>query len=162
MTDLVLWLRETALSHAIRESQWFWASAESIHFVGLALVLGVAGFFDLRLMGFFRYLPVATVKVLMPWAMVGFALNFVTGTAFLVGTPEQYATNPAWWAKVACLVIAGMNAFVFETWLGQRALALPHGGDTPGVVKVAGAVSLLSWLGVLYWGRMLPFIGNAF
>ena len=160
--ELALWLRETSVSQAIRALPWLWPLAESVHFIGLALVIGVAGLFDLRLMGFLRHVPVAAVKALMPWAIVGFGLNLVTGTIFLVGTPEQYVTNIAWWAKVGCLCMAGLNACVFETWLGQRALAVPAGGDTPGVVKAVGAVSHVSWLGVLYWGRMLPFIGNAF
>jgi hypothetical protein len=30
------------------------------------------------------------------------------------------------------------------------------------VAKVIGLMSLVSWFGVLYWGRMLPFIGNSF
>jgi hypothetical protein len=36
------------------------------------------------------------------------------------------------------------------------------GENTPTSFKIVGAVSLLAWLGVLYWGRMLPFIGGAF
>jgi hypothetical protein len=28
--------------------------------------------------------------------------------------------------------------------------------------KVVAAVSLFLWIGVMFWGRMLPFIGNAF
>ena len=39
---------------------------------------------------------------------------------------------------------------------------LADGADTPLGAKIIGAVSLISWLGVLYWGRMLPFIGNSF
>lgn len=162
MVDLALSLRETALSLMIRESQWFWPICESIHFVGLALVLGIAGLFDFRLMGFVRHLSVASVKSLMPWAMVGFVLNLFTGAAFLIGAPDQYVTNPAWWAKVAALVLAGANAGIFESTMGGAALAIPAGGDTTGGMKAVGAVSLLSWLGVLYWGRMLPFIGSAF
>ncbi len=162
MMEFALWLRETPISQTIRALPWLWPVAECVHFIGLALVIGVAGLFDLRLMGVLRHVPVAAVKALMPWAIVGFGLNLVTGVMFLVGTPDQYLTNIAWWAKVGCLCLAGLNAFVFETRLGERALAVPAGGDTPGAVKVVGAVSLLSWLGVLYWGRMLPFIGHAF
>jgi hypothetical protein len=39
---------------------------------------------------------------------------------------------------------------------------LGAGADTPRSAKIVGAVSLVSWFGVLYWGRMLPYIGNAF
>ncbi len=41
-------------------------------------------------------------------------------------------------------------------------LALEPGADTPGAVKLIGLVSLVSWLAVLYCGRMLPFLGDAF
>ena len=36
---------------AILNYPWVWPLCETLHFVGLALVIGVAGFFDLRLMG---------------------------------------------------------------------------------------------------------------
>jgi hypothetical protein len=40
--------------------------------------------------------------------------------------------------------------------------ALEPGEPTPGVFKTIGAVSLVAWVMVLWWGRMLPFLGNAF
>jgi hypothetical protein len=54
------------------------------------------------------------------------------------------------------------NIAVFETKQGARMLAMTADEDTPSSFKIAGAVSLASWAAVLYFGRMLPFIGNAF
>ena len=45
---------------------------------------------------------------------------------------------------------------------GRRPLTMPAGIDTPTSFKIAGIVSIVSWLAVLYFGRMLPFIGEAF
>src|SRR5262249_60192346 len=132
------------------------------HFVGLALVIGMAGFFDLRLMGFMKRVPVSAARDLMPFALAGFLMNLATGATFFIGKPHQYVYNVAWWAKVFCLVLAGSNALLFETMVGNRVMALGAGDDTPRSAKIAGAISLASWLGVLYWGRMLPFIGNSF
>jgi hypothetical protein len=128
----------------------------------LALLLGTAGFFDLRLMGFFREVPVAAAKSMMPVAMGGFLLNLVTGMCFLIGAPDQYVLNPAWWLKVAALVLAGLNAAYFETRMAGEALAIPSGGETTVSMKAVGGLSLFAWMAVLYWGRMLPFIGTAF
>jgi hypothetical protein len=36
------------------------------------------------------------------------------------------------------------------------------GEDTPVVLKMIGGVSLVSWFMVLFFGRMLAFLGNAF
>ena len=54
------------------------------------------------------------------------------------------------------------NVLVFETRFGKRMLILTAEQDTPASFKVAGAVSIASWAAVLYFGRMLPFLGNAF
>ena len=60
---------------------------------------------------------------------------------------------------VLCLALAGLNALFFQTRLRQGAVALQPGVDTPIVFKVVGGVSLLAWLGVLYFGRLMPFWG---
>lgn len=71
-------------------------------------------------------------------------------------------TNIAWWMKMLFLAISGLNVLVFETTQGRRALAMGPDDAMPLPFKIAGTVSLCSWFMVLYWGRMLPFIGNAF
>jgi hypothetical protein len=158
----VQWLRATSASEWINSTTWMWPLCESLHFIGLSLLIGIAGFFDLRLMGFFKRVPVAAAKALMPFALFGFGLNVVTGLVFLTGLPEQYASNPVWWSKVGFLMVAGLNAVIFETRLSSRVMAIGAGVDTPRAAKVVGFVSLVSWFAVLYCGRMLAFLGDAF
>ena len=162
MNTFVIWLESTGLSRGIVHSRWIWPLCEILHFIGLSLVVGIAGFFDLRLMGFMKRVPVSAARDLMPLAIAGFVLNLATGATFFIGTPHQYVGNVAWWAKMFCLMLAGLNAMFFETTVGARTIDLGAGADTPRSAKMVGAVSLASWLGVLYWGRMLPYIGNAF
>ena len=162
MDAFVSWLQSTALSHAIVSSLWVWPAAETLHFIGLALVIGIVGFFDLRLAGAFRGVSIRAARELMPFAVFGLALNLVTGVTFLVGHPEQYAHNIAWWFKVASLAVAGLNAAVFESTVGSRVAELDAGADTPALAKAIGIISILAWFSVLVWGRMLPFIGDAF
>ena len=162
MGSFALWLKSTSVSRFIVHYPWIWPACETIHFVGLALVIGIAGFFDLRLMGFMKSIPLRAARELMPWAIVGFGLNLITGATFVIGAPDQYVNNAAWWAKMFFLMLAGLNAMFFETTFGVRVMNLGAGEDTPVGAKIIGGVSLFSWLAVLYWGRMLPFIGSAF
>jgi hypothetical protein len=162
MDGFVAWLQATRLSHAIVAHTWIWPACETVHFIGLALLIGTAGFFDLRLLGFFKRIPVAAARELMTFALAGFLLNLFTGLIFLIGHPEQYAHNVAWWAKVGFLIAAGVNALAFETMVASRAMRVEVGAGTPAAAKAVGLVSLIAWFGVLYWGRMLPFIGGAF
>jgi hypothetical protein len=128
--------------------------------MGLVLVIGVAGAFDLRLMGFLRPVPVAALKRFLPWAVAGLTINLVTGVVFFVGSPYQYASNWAWWTKLAFLAAAAGNALLFEVRFSAPALAIGAGDDTPLELKAIGALSLLSWFAVLFFGRMLAFIGG--
>jgi hypothetical protein len=162
MEAFVNWLRATWLSQAINANGWIWPAAESLHFIGLSLLLGIVGFFDFRLMGLFKRVPMSAARQLLPFAVAGFAINLITGLIFLIGIPEQYAFSWVWWAKVGALAVAGLNALVFEKTLSRRIVYLETGEDTPTLAKAIGAVSLLSWLAVLYFGRMLPFLGDSF
>jgi hypothetical protein len=161
-TATIAFLKSTWLSHQMVTQPWLWPICETFHFIGLALLIGAAGVFDLRLLGFMRRIPVSAIAPMRQWAALGVLINLVTGVLFFIGAPDQYMTNPAWWAKVAFLAVAMLNIAWFETRLGKRMLTLPAHIDTPVSFKVAGAVSIASWALVLYWGRMLPFIGNAF
>ncbi len=157
-----VWLKGTSISEAIRVSPWLWPLCEILHFFGLSLLIGIAGFFDLRLLGFMKRVPISAAWTLMPWAKFGFALAALTGITFFIGAPDQYVNNPAFYCKVFFLIVANLNAVYFEALYRRQveARALDSGG--PIAVKVIAVVSIVSWFFVIYWGRMLPFIGNAF
>ena len=159
---LVVWLKGTSISEVMRTSQFIWPICETLHFIGLALLIGGAGLIDLRLMGVLKSVPVSAVMQMRKWAAIGIAINVVTGTLFFIGAPDQYIDNPAWYGKLLFLAVAMVNIAIFETTQGARMLRLPAGEKTPATFKLAGAVSMGSWLLVLYFGRMLPFLGNAF
>ena len=161
-TAFVQWLGATPVSTWIKQSTWVWPFCETLHFIGLSLVLGITGFFDLRLMGFFRRVSIGAVHDLMPLALMGFVINLFTGLVFLIGLPGQYAHNRMWWFKVGFIMLAGLNALLYERTLSTKLLALEPGAEPPGMVRLVGLVSLVSWLAVLYCGRMLPFLGDAF
>ena len=159
---IVDWLKATSLSQVVSMSPVLWPVMEMLHFIGLALLIGGAGLIDLRLMGFLKSVPVSAVMQVRKWAVLGIVINVVTGTLFFIGAPGQYINNSAWYYKLLFLAVAIVNVVIFETKQGKRMLTLAAGEDTPASFKVAGVVSMGSWLMVLYFGRMLPFIGNAF
>jgi hypothetical protein len=160
--SMVAYIHTTALSHWVVETRWAWPISEALHFMGLALLIGIISPLDLRLMGFMKSVPISALRSLVPWAVLGFAINLVTGLLFFVGSPEQYVGNTVWWFKVFFLVVAGANMAAFEMTQRSRGLAIGPGENTPAAFKAIGAVSLVSWFMVMYWGRMLPFLGNAF
>ena len=139
---------------------WLWPAFETLHFIAMCLIFGVVLIANLRLLGLFKVWSFPAVHRLLPWAALGFAINMITGMMFMTGSPGMYADNTSFLYKLGCLMIAGLSllyttAFEGPWWVGA-------GQDAPRRVKLVGAAAIASWLGVMYFGRMLPFIGNAF
>lgn len=144
----------------VTDTPWMWPTCETLHFVGLSLLLGVVLLVDLRVLGFMRGVSFQSLHRLLPWAAIGFGVNIGTGMLFFVGIPGQYTKNPAFYWKIGLAMLAGLNAVYFtvlkEPWsLGPKE-------DAPLTAKIAAGSAMLLWLGVLYFGSMLPFIGNSF
>jgi hypothetical protein len=162
MDSFAVWLKGTAISGFVTHYPWVWPACETLHFIGIALLIGVTGALDLRLLGFMRAVPVVAMLDLMPWAVAAFAVNLVTGVLFFVGEPGQYVNNPAFYAKVLFIMLAGVNAVFFQVVLYRETCSVGSNEHTSALAKIVAVTSLLSWMAVMYWGRMLPFIGDAF
>lgn len=158
------WLHATKLSYIISGGwPWVWPACQTLHLMGLTLLVGCVGAFDLRMLGLAKGLAPGPLQRLLPWGVAGFCINLTTGCLFLIGDPFQYLHNAAFGFKMLFIALAGINVLLFYvTGLQRRVDEMSPGQDAPGGAKVIAAVSLLLWVGVIYWGRMLPFLGNSF
>ena len=158
------WLHATSLGRAAGGGvPWLWAACETLHFIGLAMLIGGVTVLDLRMLGVAKGLPLGPLQRLMPAAVAGFLINLATGITFFAGAPEQYTGNVAFHLKLLFIALAGVNlALFYVSGVARRVGALGAGDDAPRLAKAIAAASLFLWLGVMYWGRMLPFLGDAF
>jgi len=140
--------------------RWAWATCQTLHFMGLSLLMGVVFLVDVRMLGFMKNVSFATVHRLLPWGMLGFGLNLFTGMCYFIAAPEQYTKNVTFYWKMALVMLAGANAIYFTVF--DEPWALAQGEDATLKVKVIAASAVLLWVGVMFCGLMLPFIGNAF
>jgi hypothetical protein len=143
----------------VRDTPWTWVTAETVHFVGLSLIVGVLTVILLRMVGVMAFLPTSVLTRLLPWGMLGYAMNTMSGMLFFAAAPQQYVDNPAFYWKLVFLQLAAANVLYFtfdDGWQTQT------GQPAPALTKVLAASALFLWVGVMYWGSMLPFIGNAF
>jgi hypothetical protein len=143
-------------------STWGWPACETVHFLGLSLIFGVLMAVNLRILGVMKHVPFADVHRLLPWGMLGFGANLITGMLFYIGQPKQYIDSSPFYWKVVFLMIAGAN-FLYLTvftkaWAADGSVRF----DSSPTEKAMALLSMFSWLAVLYGGRMLPFIGHSF
>jgi uncharacterized membrane protein len=143
----------------VRDTPWTWVTAETLHFVGLTLLLGVLTLVNFRLLGLMPNLPSSVIMRLLPWGMLGYAINAMTGMLFFAAAPQQYYDNPAFFWKLLFLMLGGANVLYFTFDTGWQ---VETGRAAPQLSKLLAVSALFLWVGVMYWGSMLPFIGNAF
>lgn len=156
MDDLLRWIRETPLGHMVRDVPDFFPVCESLHFVGLSLLMGAMLVIDLRILGLFRQMSYEAALKLIPVAILGFVINLATGICFIAANPFLYLTNPAFYLKLTLIALGGLNALWF-TFAEHRLIAgLPNDAAAPPLARVMAAGSLLMWTGVLLAGRLLP------
>ena len=137
-----------------------WPMLESLHFIGLSLLFGVVLAGNLRILGFMKNASFIDVHRLLPWGMWGFVINAVTGMMFFTGAAGQYIENPAFHLKVLFMLLAGAN--VLYLTLFDEVWSLGPGDSAPVSAKWMAGSQVFLWIGVIYFGRMLPYIGNSF
>ena len=138
-------------------SRWGWPIVESLHFIGLSLLIGTVGIFDLRMLGFMQSIPLVALHRFVPFGVAGYLVNATTGIMFLSSVPDQYIYNPAVQTKLAFMLVAGVNMIVFYRFCFGGLQSEEVSVDSKTRAKVFALVSLLCWLGVISAGRLITF-----
>ncbi|MBI3049142.1 MAG: hypothetical protein HYY76_12620 [Acidobacteria bacterium] len=164
---LAYWMRWPSVENFFLQTTGSWALFETFHFIGLALLVGIVGMFDLRILGMAKRVPVAPLAELLPWAVLGFVLAVVTGLGFVTGLKANlYDADPYnvlmtdvyLQLKLIFIGLAGLNLLFFYASGMQRVVyALGPGEDAPGLAKFIAGTSLTLWIGVVWMGRMVPW-----
>jgi uncharacterized protein DUF6644 len=138
-------------------TRWAWPAAESIHFIGLSMLIGMIFLFDLRLLGMAKRIPIAALHKLVPWGVLGYVANLVSGSFFLMAEPDQYIYNPAFHFKMLFMGLAGLNMMAFYLTTSRRTMGPDAGDETPRAAKMIAATSLCLWIAIIVCGRLLTF-----
>jgi hypothetical protein len=153
------WLAETQWSIGLHESQYAYPIVESIHVWGLCLFFGTVAMFDLRLMGFImRDVPISdVVGRLLPWTIAGFIIMVISGSLLFFAIPVRSFQNIFFRGKMLLMILAGLNVWLFHTRIYPKLAGFDSAGIPPRPARVAGAISLVLWTGILFSGRMIAY-----
>ena len=152
-------IESSAIASWIRDSLYAFPLIESSHVVGLTLVFGTIAIMDLRLLGVaWVERPFTKVKNdILKWTWLSFALTVTTGLLMFITNAMVYFNNTQFRSKMALIALSGINMLVFEFTSGRSMHHWTNDRTAPWAGRIAGALSLLMWIGVIFLGRWVGF-----
>jgi hypothetical protein len=159
LTAIAASLETSGLGEWMRSSLKALPVIEAIHVMAVSVVFGTILIVDLRLLGYPDTVrPFSRVSgELLPLTWVGFAVAVVTGGLMFVPNASTYVVNTAFGLKMLTLLGAGLNMALFQFTTLRSIAAWDTGVRVPTAGRVAGAISLVLWTGVIVFGRWVGF-----
>ena len=153
------WLQNLPWASGIKHSAWQFPVIESIHSLGLSVMVWPVAMLDLRLLGVaMRRQPVSQVaSQFLPWVWTGFVLMILTGGLLFASEAVKCYNSPFFRIKLVLVGVAGLNALVFHKTVFRDVETWDKNAPTPWRAKLAGACSLVVWIGVVAMGRALAY-----
>ncbi len=150
------WLDAVGVGQWARGSAWVYPLVNSVHLLGLVMLVGGIGVVDLRLAGLWRAIPAAPLsRALTPVALGGLALLVVSGTVLFAADGTALARSDTFHRKLVLIALALANALLFRLVWQRRVEA---GEEVPPLIGRASALASLSlWLAVGTLGRLIAY-----
>ncbi|RUV15315.1 DUF6644 family protein [Mesorhizobium sp. M7A.F.Ca.MR.245.00.0.0] len=151
MTEFFAGIEHLALARWLKASFIAYPVVNALHIMSIGALLTSVVLMDLRICGAFRSLPYAAfVALLRRTALAAFVGALVTGSLLFSVKASTYAGMPIFLAKMALILLAGINFFAF--------LRFARGGDEPAGSAILAVLSILLWTSVLFAGRFIGFL----
>jgi hypothetical protein len=157
ISSLLDWIESTSLSIAIREGGLPYPIIGGVHLLSIALFGGMLLITDLRILGW----AMSSRRVsdiwyqFLPWKRLGFVVVAATGLLLAWAEPTRLYKSPSFWVKMILFALVGMHALVFRRNVYGHPEKLDSAISTQ--AKLAAALSLLLWAGLIASGRLIAF-----
>ncbi len=135
---------------AIASSAWAYPALESLHIIGVGLLLGSLVLVDLRVWGRGGDIALAPLaRLALPVTLAGFAALALSGLLMFAAAPGEMLANRLFVIKMGLVMLAGLNA----AWFHARG-SLRHVDAT---ARALALVSLGLWLAIIILGRWIAY-----
>ncbi len=133
---------EALLVRMAKHYSWIPNATLSVHLLCVAIVIGAVVVFDLRLLGFWRWMPVRDLhRVLIPLSLIFIIPAAASGALLYALHADTLVGNGAFVLKMLALFGAAINAMIFATGPWQSVKAW-DAHQTPAGAKVCALVSI--------------------
>lgn len=151
------WLQFTPLASFVAETLWAYPFFETLHTLGMALLMASLGLINLRILGYKPELPIVGTLDFLPLAWVGFSVNLISGLALFTSDAVYFWSSVTFRVKLVLILLAGINAFLLSQSVFREARA--GGGTSPGArARWLAGSSLGFWVGAIVTGRLIAYL----
>jgi len=156
--DIFQAVESWSLAIFLRQSIWAYPMVNTLHLLGIALVIGSIVTLDLRVLGFWRKLsPDDLARVLVPVAIAGLCLAAVAGPLLFIVQAKTYAASWLFQVKMVLLIGALANAVFFMRSAAWHRFSGSTQTSAPMTLRAMAVLSLSLWIGVLIFGRLVGY-----
>jgi hypothetical protein len=158
--QFALWLSTTSPSVFIQEhNSWAIPAIQSIHIVGIAMVMGSVLMIDLRILGWawVDHTLQQTTNRFGPWLTGSLCLLLVTGILMVIGEPVRELVTLSFWLKMGLVALGAAIALFFQRTLRRHEQqwedALVHSPS----IKALAILTFLIWICIIVLGRLIAY-----
>jgi hypothetical protein len=154
------WLSTTALSVFIQNHYaWVVPTIQSIHIVGIAVVLGSVFMIYLRILGWAGMDQTLrqTTDRFGPWLSGALYLLLATGILMVVGEPVRELVTFSFWAKMSLVAISTVIAAAFRISVRKNEQKWEETLLHRGSVKGFAILTFLIWVCIILLGRLIAY-----
>jgi len=151
-------LYETPFSTMLREITWIIPTAQSIHILAIATVIGSALVSDLRLAGVIATdeSPATVVRRYLPWMWTSLIILLLTGSLLVIAEPARTLANTVFWTKMVLVLGAFALTLFFRKPLLNPEFRVEH-ARWWAAAKPAAWLSLIIWVAIIFCGRWIAY-----
>jgi hypothetical protein len=158
--DFALWLAGTPPSLFIQEhNTWAIPAIQSIHIVGIALVMGSVLMIDLRILGWTwaDQTLSQTTRRFGPWLTGSLWLLLATGVLMVIGEPVRELVTFSFWLKMTLVAIGAAVALLFQRALRRHERQWEDTLVHRASIKGLAVGTFLIWLAIIVLGRLIAY-----
>lgn len=149
------WIEAAPAVRLIVTVPGLYPAVSALHILGIGLLIGAITIVDLRLLNVLGHVFDDALPGLVRVAVAGAIIAVTTGSLLLSVRIGQYATNPAFLAKMALLFCAGTNAVALRFAAGSSDIRTILNSRR---ARMAGTLSIALWVSAVFSGRWIAFL----
>jgi hypothetical protein len=154
------WLSTTFLSVFIqRHNSWVIPTIQTIHIVGIGVVLGSVLMIDLRVLGWAgmdQTLRQTTTRF-GPWLTAALYVQLATGVLMVIGEPVRELVTFSFWLKMFFVAVGTLIAAVFQITLRKHERKWEETLVNRGSIKCLAVLTFLIWVCIIILGRLIAY-----